>query len=296
MTEKTVSIKLYDIRTDGMTQSRVALDKAYVAELAERDLSTLPPVTVFYDGTTYWLADGFHRFEAHRAKSAFTIPCEVLQGTHRDAVRYSCGANKVHGLRRSNADKRNAVLTMLGDSEWSQLSDRKIADELGVSHTFVAGLRPGLATLPPPPPSSTSTNEQSAPPPAPSETGPPEQRAPAATKPVKDGAGRVTREHAVVTALDEAPKFKAVANEIRAAKRNAIALAATPIGANIRSQQVERDLENAAKGVLFGTPFAACPFPAATCDQGNCKACQGRRWVTKEVWDRISDAVKEATA
>jgi hypothetical protein len=54
---------------------------------------------------------------------------------------FSVGANASHGLRRTNGDKRRAVLVLLKDSEWAQRSDRWIAEKCGVSNTFVAGLR-----------------------------------------------------------------------------------------------------------------------------------------------------------
>jgi hypothetical protein len=40
-------------------------------------------------------------------------------------------------LRRTNADKRNAVKTLLYDAEWSKWSDREIARRCGVSSEFV---------------------------------------------------------------------------------------------------------------------------------------------------------------
>ncbi len=54
---------------------------------------------------------------------------------------FSLGVNSTHGLRRSNTDKRKAVMTLLQDSEWSQWSDRVIAKQCQVSPTFVAKVR-----------------------------------------------------------------------------------------------------------------------------------------------------------
>lgn len=42
---------------------------------------------------------------------------------------------------RTNAEKRGSVLALLGDPEWSKRSDRRIAQEAAVSHTFVASVR-----------------------------------------------------------------------------------------------------------------------------------------------------------
>jgi uncharacterized protein YukE len=139
-------ISLSDIRTNGGTQSRSAISREVVAEYAAAvsEGAAFPPVTLFYDGDAYWLADGFHRFEAYREAGLAEIPAEVRQGGQRDAILYSVGANASHGLRRTNDDKRRAVLTLLNDPEWSKWSDREIARKCGVDHKTVAGLRPKL--------------------------------------------------------------------------------------------------------------------------------------------------------
>lgn len=138
------------VRRDGGTQPRAAIDPAAVTAYAEdmrdgrwrwdRDL----PV-VFYDGSDYWLADGFHRFASAEAAGLTAIPCDVRQGDRRAAILHSVGANANHGLRRSNEDKRRAVATLLADPEWSQWSDREIARRCQVSHELVNGLRPSLS-------------------------------------------------------------------------------------------------------------------------------------------------------
>lgn len=113
-------LPITDIRTDGGTQSRVQLDWIAVNEYAAamREGAQFPPVVVFHDGAEYWLADGFHRVRAAEHAELDTIAVDVRQGTRRDAVLYSVGANSSHGVRRTNADKRAAVLLLLGDEEW----------------------------------------------------------------------------------------------------------------------------------------------------------------------------------
>lgn len=132
------------IRRDGGTQPRAAIVEHVVADYAEavRSGVRLPDAVVFYDGTAYWLADGFHRDAAHELAGLAEMPCDVRAGTRRDAVLYAVGANETHGLRRTNEDKRRAVWILLSDEEWSHWSDREIAGRCRVSHTFVAKLRP----------------------------------------------------------------------------------------------------------------------------------------------------------
>lgn len=133
-------IELEKIRIDGGTQPRAEINQATVDEYAEAIQSgaVLPPVTLFYDGAHYWLADGFHRYHGARLAGRTTIHEEVTPGTLREAILYSLSANSRHGLRRSNADKRRAVQTLLADSEWSKWPQAKLAEVCGVTREFVS--------------------------------------------------------------------------------------------------------------------------------------------------------------
>ncbi len=106
-----------------------------------REGAVFPPVLLFNDGTDHWLVDGYHRVLAAEMIGLTEIAAEVRQGTRRDAVLYSCGANATHGLRRTNADKRRAVLTLLQDGEWSQWTNVAIAKACGVAESFVRKLK-----------------------------------------------------------------------------------------------------------------------------------------------------------
>jgi len=140
-------VEIARIRTDGGTQSRAVINEAVVREYVDAVVSgaELPPVEVYYDGADYWLADGFHRVAAYRQMRYETIPADVKQGTRRDAVLRSVGANSAHGLRRTNADKRRAVMLLLEDEEWSSWSNREIARQCNVDRRFVDRLRQSLS-------------------------------------------------------------------------------------------------------------------------------------------------------
>lgn len=68
----------------------------------------------------------------------------MRQGGLRDAILHSAGANANHGLRRTNEDKRRAVLMLLDDEEWSQWSDREIGRQCVVDGKTVTRLREEL--------------------------------------------------------------------------------------------------------------------------------------------------------
>lgn len=140
-------IAVNKLRLDGGTQPRAELNFVIIAEYAEamKDGVQFPPVVVFYDGTQHWLADGFHRVHAAKSAALETIPADIRQGTRRDAVLYSVGANAQHGLRRTNADKRRSVETLLHDEEWRKWSDVKIAHQCTVTSAFVGKVRKELS-------------------------------------------------------------------------------------------------------------------------------------------------------
>ena len=142
---KTHQIELDKITTEGL-QTRAAINRARVKEYAaaERDQGAVfPPVTLFLgpDGL-YRLADGFHRLEVARRLGRKTIGAEVREGGFIDALKCALLANAAHGLRRTAADKRNAVMIAykyrleLGLGEVP--SARAVSEKVGVSH-IVAG-------------------------------------------------------------------------------------------------------------------------------------------------------------
>jgi hypothetical protein len=141
-----LNFALNTISINGGTQARTEINQSIVAEYAEAltNGATFPPVVVFEDGASIWLADGFHRFHAHAKAGIETIDCDVRTGTQREAVLYSLSANASHGLRRTNEDKRKAVNVLLNDAEWSVWSDREISRQCGVGAPFVGDLRKSM--------------------------------------------------------------------------------------------------------------------------------------------------------
>lgn len=136
-------LNLLAIRIDGGTQARVALDQNVVVEYAEhlKEGDVFPPIIVFNDGSDYWLADGFHRYFAHKANGLVSIEAEVREGTSRDAKLYAFSANSRRGLSMSREDNRKMVIEMLKDEEWSQWSDAHIAKHIGISKMTVSRIR-----------------------------------------------------------------------------------------------------------------------------------------------------------
>jgi hypothetical protein len=141
-----VTIALSSIK-DGGAQMRLEMGLETVLEYAEDMLAgaVFPPVVVYFDGKDHWLGDGYHRVEAARKAELEEILAEIRQGTARDALLHGIGANAFHGLKRNQADRRRAVVTLLRDPEWSNLSDRKLGDIANVDHKTVGKIRRELS-------------------------------------------------------------------------------------------------------------------------------------------------------
>jgi hypothetical protein len=148
-------IPLDAIQVDPIVQQRAAgTSQDVVDDYAEtmRNGIEFTPIDVFgNDDGPFHLADGFHRLEAYRSAhpDAKDIECRVHPGDRDDAILFACGANAQHGLPRSRSDKAKAVTTLIRSERWSGWSDREIARQCGVSHTYVAAVRSEhLATFP----------------------------------------------------------------------------------------------------------------------------------------------------
>lgn len=128
---------------DSRLQSRVEIDEDAVLDyaLAIENGDKFPPVLAFFDGINYYLTDGYHRYHAHKRAEKASIEVEVVNGIFRDAVFHATSVNSKHGMRRTHADKRKAVMTLLEDFEWEGMSSSEIARHCGVSVAFVSNLR-----------------------------------------------------------------------------------------------------------------------------------------------------------
>ena len=143
-------MKLTEITVDSSLQGRCKLNQEVVDEYSEtlREGGKLPAIKVFHIGSRHYLVDGWHRYFAHKKAGLADIDVEVIEGTMREATLFAVGANDDHGLRRTNDDKRKAVMMLLDDMEWSEWSDREIAKAAKVSFMTVGRIRKSLGIAP----------------------------------------------------------------------------------------------------------------------------------------------------
>jgi len=137
-------LALDSIVIDKDIQPRVkGLDEDHVDDLAEayeRPDAEIPPPRVFVvAGRGNILTRGFHRVAAMKKKGKKKAECEVRYGTYAEADIDAASSNADHGLKRTNADKRNAVGKYL--KHYPEWTDRKIAEAAGVGADLVADCR-----------------------------------------------------------------------------------------------------------------------------------------------------------
>jgi hypothetical protein len=102
----------------------------------------LPPITVYAVNGAWLVADGFHRHASAVILGRKTIKAEVIEGTFDEALDFVSSVNLFHGLPLTRAERRRAVDVKLRlHHDWS---DRRMAEELGVSRELVAKTRRAL--------------------------------------------------------------------------------------------------------------------------------------------------------
>jgi len=136
-------VKLNDIKIDGGTQSRVAIDQPTVYDYLEcmKAGDEFPPMVTVFDGSTHWLVDGFHRYQAFKILGIKEVEVDYRPGTQLEAQIMSFGVNGRHGKPRTNEDKRKAVEAALIHEMLKDKTDYELAKICSVSRPFVASVR-----------------------------------------------------------------------------------------------------------------------------------------------------------
>ena len=147
-----MKIKIADL--DLSLQTRAGTDADTIKTYAEAmaDGAQFPDVTVFTDGTKYWLADGFHRVMAAKVNGKSAISADVRKGTEDDAVVFGGTANNKQGKRPTRADVQH-FLEMVWERREAIFGGTptggNLAEKCGVSHsTGERFVRERLAEMP----------------------------------------------------------------------------------------------------------------------------------------------------
>src|SRR5690625_7850772 len=100
------AIKLEEISIYGGTQTRAATNDEAIVHYAEEmeDGTQFPPITVFFDGSKYWLADGFHRSLAAKQNGNEEILAEDHETSRTKHMEQGLGTKATTGRRRTAVD------------------------------------------------------------------------------------------------------------------------------------------------------------------------------------------------
>lgn len=128
---------------DRLQSRRLRPDVVEEYAAAMRRGSEFPPIRVVRDGNDkHYLVDGHHRLAATRQLNGTDSICvEIIDGTFTDALWHSWAANRAHGLRRTQEEKRWAIKAALEHPTWSKKSDCAIGRHIGCDHKTVGAMR-----------------------------------------------------------------------------------------------------------------------------------------------------------
>lgn len=149
---KTESLKLDSItvipaiqqRAGGLDSNLVEEYRVVWRELTREKRPWKEPPVVFRAGKdkpVYILAGGFHRYEAGRLEGVLRTTFEVRPGTEIDALKFALGDNTEHGRKRTPADLRKAITSVLNHPELQNLSDRKAAELVRCDSSYFSRMK-----------------------------------------------------------------------------------------------------------------------------------------------------------
>jgi hypothetical protein len=143
------SLPIISLRKDCQMQHRTRIDPHTVARYADlmREGVVFPPVTVWSDGDSWWLTDGFHRVAALERLGLGEVHAFVFEGTIDDARWASYASNGTHGLRRTPEEVRRVTGLALQHPNAGRFSNSELARYLCIPEST---LRRWRNTLCPP--------------------------------------------------------------------------------------------------------------------------------------------------
>ncbi len=140
---KMIYLKDIDTENSPKVRSEIRFDVCldYCEKYKQKKHGMPPPVLFKVDGN-HLVGDGLHRIEAMVMAGLDVGIFDVREGTWEDCVRFALLANTHHGVRRSNADKRQCVIQAL--REFTRLSNRSISELCAVGDDLVSEVRKDL--------------------------------------------------------------------------------------------------------------------------------------------------------
>ena len=280
-------LALADIRIDGGTQQRVSIDEVAVQQFANamRKGADFPEIHVAFDGSDYWIIDGFHRLLATRKNGKNVIKAEVSTGTRREAVWLSLNVNQKHGLRRKYEDvKKMLWKTVFIDSEWTTETDTALAEWIGCSVSYIVKQRKEY---------EASLQTPEAKPEEDKEPEPPSEPEPEPVVIVIDELGHEVPKH-LEAVFNRRPEIKeqiktvsTIFKTIKDAQQRDDLLYVY-----CKGDQLKADLGNFRRNLRFTLPYAVCPMCGGDVNNQECKTCDQHGFVNEAIYQAVPAEMK----
>lgn len=306
-------LPIASIETKAKTQQRPLCDET-VAEYQRlvkfgykctQEGEGFPPIEVFYDGSAYYLTDGFHRWHAHRKAGERYIAAIVTEGTYKDARWASYGANTKHGLPLKLGQKKTIVLNVVQDEDFKFVTDDQISKHVGVSRTYVGQVRRGLeksnndekSTNANPCPQNqdndedqTDNNGSSS-----SDTGTSDQNGTVSQKKkVLDEVKKEVPKH-LHDVFSRAKEIRDYIYTLQTMKKEIIEAHAKndQLYTFLNSQRLEEDFGNLRRTLKFCLPYAVCPYCGGDENNDNCRSCDASGFLNEDRWNTTPEELKK---
>ncbi len=109
-----------------------------ILRLGAKDGTEMGLGVVFHDGSTFWVADGVKRLTGQQRMGITRPWVNLKKGSKADAVWYASGANREHGVRLTNKEKRQAADNLVANKSIADnFTDSAMAAQIGVSEGIV---------------------------------------------------------------------------------------------------------------------------------------------------------------
>lgn len=285
-----IPLKSIDFKASPVVRAEMSEDT--VAEYADsyRNRQPMPPVTVFIDAKTgqTLLADGAHRCAAAAQAGHTEIECNIRQGGYDEALNFALSANTVHGLRRTNADKRTCVRQAI--TRWPKSSNAVIAKACVVDDHLVKLVRDEMETK----------QEVK---PEPMRIGADGKEQPASKDRKEKGVQDCVYDKvgtpipiSIITFWYRAKEIESMLEPLRTLTEQ-LAIAAESgdvMFAEVNLQAAANDLISAGERIAAAIPYAVCTQCQGHPDtQKTCRLCLGRGLISKFRYNRlVPDEIK----
>ena len=277
-------LALADIRIDGGTQNRDIDDDVILRYKALiEDGTEFPPISVIFDGKDNFLYDGFHRLHCHRKLKRNYIQANVVEGTKRDAIFRSFGANAKHGSPRPKGTAKKIIEKILADKEWCSASHEEIAMAVGVSKRHVRAVVADLSKKKKGNKSGQkSTDKRNCSAPSEPQNEDSIENAPKADTKVLDSTGKEVPEHLkeIFGRKSEITEYVAQMNKMFRDIKDAVEKN-DPLYANCKLEALKADVGNVRRNLRFTLPYAVCRYCGGDVNNKECRACNARGWVNE---------------